>query len=87
MCDNEYVAEINTQAALETTPLFADLIGRPALDVEPTLVAVQAPPPLLAVALPGLLAGTVEAAGVAGALVAAFALPALPAHTLPRRVT
>ena len=50
------------------------------------MVAVQAAPALLAVALPGLLAGPVEAAGVSGALVAALALPALPAHTLPGRV-
>lgn len=53
---------------------------------EPTLVTVQASPALLAVALPGLLAGPVQAAGVSGALVAALALPALPAHTLPGRL-
>lgn len=47
-----------------------------------TLVAVEAPPALLAVALPRLLAGAMQAAGVAGALVAALALPALVAHTL-----
>lgn len=50
----------------------------------PTLVAEQAPPALLAVALPGLLARPVEAAGVALTLVAALARPALLAHTLPR---
>ena len=50
------------------------------------MVAVQASPALLAVALPGLLAGPVEAAGVPVALVAALALPALPAHTLPGRL-
>ncbi len=50
------------------------------------MVTIQASPSLLAVALPGLLAGPVEAAGVSGALVAALALPPLPAHTLPRRV-
>jgi len=52
----------------------------------PTLVTVQASPSLLAVALPRLLACPVEAAGVSGALVAALALPALPAHTLPGRL-
>lgn len=50
------------------------------------MVTVQAPPALLAIALPGLLAGSVEAAGVPGALVAALALPALTAHTLPGRL-
>lgn len=50
-----------------------------------TLVAEESSPALLTVALPGLLAGPVEAAGVSGALVAALALPALPAHTLPGR--
>lgn len=67
--------------------LFLNLTGRVLLKLEHTLVTVQAPPPLLAVALPGLLAGPVEAAGVSGALVAEFSLPALPAHTLPRRLT
>lgn len=47
--------------------------------LRPTLVAVQAPPALLAVALPRQLAGPVDAAGVAVALVAALALPALVA--------
>lgn len=50
------------------------------------MVAVEAPPALLAVALPRLLAGAVQTAGVAGALVAALALPALVAHTLAGRL-
>lgn len=45
-----------------------------------TLVAEKAPPALLAVALPGLLAGAVETAWVPDALVA---VPALPAHSAP----
>lgn len=51
-----------------------------------TLVTVQPPPALLAVALPGLLAGPVEAAGVPGALVTVVALPALVARTFAGRL-
>lgn len=47
-----------------------------------TLVAEEATPALLAVALPGLLAGAVEAAWVPDALVT---VPALPAHSAPRK--
>lgn len=47
-----------------------------------TLVAEEAPPALLAVALPGLLAGAMETAGVADTLVT---VPALPTHPAPRR--
>lgn len=49
---------------------------------ELTLVAEEAAPTLLAVALPGLLAGAVEAAWVPDALVT---VPALPAHSAPRK--
>lgn len=60
---------------------------RPAgLEVEPTFAAEQASPSFLALALPRLLAGPVDAAGVSLALVAVLALPALTAHTLPGRV-
>ena len=45
-----------------------------------TLVAEKAAPAFLAVALPGLLAGAVETAGVPNALVT---VPALPAHSAP----
>lgn len=66
-------------AAHQTSRAVADLV--------PTLVTVQASPSFLAGALPGLLAGPMQAAWVSGALVAAFALPATPACTLPRRLT
>lgn len=45
-----------------------------------TLVAEESPPALLAVALPGLLAGPVEAAWVTNALVA---VAALESHSAP----
>lgn len=47
-----------------------------------TLVAEEATPALLAVTLPGLLTGAVETAWVPDALVA---VPALPAHSAPRK--
>lgn len=47
-----------------------------------TLVAEKAPPAFLAVALPGLLAGAMETAWIADALVT---VPALPAHSAPWR--
>lgn len=50
------------------------------------MVAVQAAPALFAVALPGQLAGTVEAAGVPDAFIAALALPALLTLALPGRL-
>lgn len=53
----------------------AGLVVRAVVEV---LVAEKAPPALLAVALPGLLAGAVETAWVPDALVA---VPALPAHS------
>lgn len=51
------------------------------------LVAEEAPPALLTVALPGLLAGAVETAGVADTLVTVPALPTHPALALPWLVT
>lgn len=51
-----------------------------------TFVTEQPAPALLAVALPGLLAGPVDAAGVPGTLIAAVALPALVARTLAGRL-
>ena len=46
-----------------------------------TLIAEQSAPSLLAVALPGLLTGTMETAGVADAVVA---VTAAEAHPTPR---
>lgn len=67
-------------------PYFPETVpGKPgclAGDRRLTLVAEKAPPAFLAVALPGLLAGAVETAGVPNALVT---VPALPAHSAPWR--
>lgn len=51
------------------------------------LVAEEPTPSFLAVALPGLRAGAVEAAGVADALVAEVPLPANPTLALARLLT
>lgn len=59
------------------------VLARPVVGaVVQVLVAEEAPPALLAVALPGLRAGAVEAARVADAVLAEGALPADPALAL-----
>lgn len=64
-------------------PVLARVVVGAVVEV---LVAEEPPPALLAVALPGLQAGAVQAAGVADAFVAGGALPADAALALAGRL-